>query len=62
MLSNPDVTALEFIWEQIAQAVDAAGPAKAQLFLAKLSLLLAIAVDDPKAVESAIQGSLRDLA
>jgi hypothetical protein len=61
MRSDLEVDALESVWERIAQAIDSAGPAKAQLFLAKLSLLLAGAINDPEKVGAAIAAALRDL-
>ena len=52
---------LEIVWERLAEALDRAGPEKAVLFLSKLALLLANAVEDRDYVESSINEALQDL-
>ena len=54
-------TALETIYERLADAIDAAGPAKAQVFLAKLALMLAREIENPQTVLAAIEACLKDL-
>ncbi len=53
--------ALEALWERLAEAVTAAGPEREALFLAKLTLLLARALEDPARVEALAAEALRDL-
>jgi len=52
---------LEQVYDLIAAGIDAAGPAKAQLFLAKLSLTLANLLGDAAAVTGAVEVASRDL-
>lgn len=52
---------LDALWDALARGVDRAGPAHERLFLAKLSLLLARALDDPDEVAALIELALRDL-
>lgn len=52
---------LEDVYDLIAEGVDAAGPDKTPLFLAKLSLALANLLGDRQAVEQAVTVSLKDL-
>jgi hypothetical protein len=54
-------TALETIYERLAVAIDAAGPDKSQVFLAKLALMLSREIEDPKTVMAAIDACLKDL-
>jgi hypothetical protein len=52
---------LEAVWEQLAEAVDRAGPEREALFLSKLAVLLADALGDRARVERLIQAALEDL-
>ncbi len=52
---------VERLWEQLAEAIAAAGPGREALFLAKLALLLAREVGDAERVAAAIGVALRDL-
>lgn len=58
---NLNTADLEQIYDVIAEAIDAAGGERSELFLAKLSLALANLVGDRAAVEQAVAASLRDL-
>jgi len=53
--------ALEEAYDLIATAVDQAGPEKEALFLAKLALALANAVNDNDALRDLIAAASRDL-
>lgn len=55
------VTTLETVYERLAEAIDAAGPEKETLLLAKLALLLAEALGDPDRVVGLIEDAARDL-
>ena len=57
-LSFPD---LERVYERIAAAIDAAGPARESVMLTKLALSLAHRLDDLAAVEACIDMALQDL-
>ena len=57
-LSIPD---LETVYAVLAQAIDQAGPEKAELFLVKLALLNANALAQPETVRQHIQAALQDL-
>lgn len=57
-LSIPD---LETLYDVLAQAIDQAGPEKAELFLVKLALLNANALAQPETVRQHIQAALQDL-
>ena len=57
-LSIPD---LETVYDVLAQAIDQAGPEKAELFLVKLALLNANALAQPETVRQHIQAALKDL-
>ena len=52
---------LEAAWEQLAEAVDAAGPGRARLMLAKLALLLANELGDPARFAALVRAALQDL-
>ena len=54
--------ALEEIYDLIADGIDHAGEARAQLFLAKLCLALANLVADTAEVKQAVEAALRDLS
>jgi hypothetical protein len=55
------ITELEEVYDELAQAIDAAGPEKAQLFLVKLALLDAQALGDVEAFRRNLAAALRDL-
>lgn len=57
-LSLPD---LESVYDQLALAIDTAGPEKAELFLAKLALLNAQALGDVAVFSRQIDAALKDL-
>ena len=57
-LSVPE---LEAVYDWLAQAVDTAGPGKAELFLAKLALLNAQALGDTARIRQHIDSALQDL-
>jgi hypothetical protein len=57
-LSVPD---LEAFYDALAEGLDQATPARSELFLAKLALLLAREVGDPQALERCIGIALQDL-
>ena len=57
-LSLPD---LETVYDALAQAIDQAGPDKAQLFLVKLALLNANALGQATMFTDHVQAALRDL-
>ena len=57
-LSIPD---LETVYDVLAQAIDQAGPEKAELFVVKLALLNANALAQPETVRQHIQAALQDL-
>jgi hypothetical protein len=57
-LALPD---LEATYDRLAEAVDAAGPGKRELLLAKLALLLAEELGDADRVAVLIGEALRDL-
>lgn len=57
-LSLPD---LETVYDALAEAIDQAGPDKAQLFLVKLALLIANALGQATVFNDHVQAALRDL-
>ncbi len=52
---------LEQVYDALAQAIDQAGPERTELFLTKLSLLLANEIADDARVQTLIESALRDL-
>ncbi len=65
-MTTPDqpslgVADLETVYDWLAQAVDAAGRDKAELFLAKLALLNAQALGDTARIRQHIDSALQDL-
>ena len=52
---------LETVYDLLAEAIDTAGPEKAELFLVKLALLNANALAQPETVRQHIQAALQDL-
>lgn len=55
------IAELETVYDWLAQAVDAAGRDKAELFLAKLALLNAQALGDTARIRQHIDSALKDL-
>lgn len=53
---------LERVYEKIAAAIDAVGPERESVMLAKLALSLAHRLGDAAAVEACIDMALQDLA
>jgi hypothetical protein len=60
METNMEVKDLEVIYDELARQVDRAGD-KSELFLAKLSLLLANRIGDKGEVLKLIESSAKDL-
>ena len=56
-----DTEALEVWWEELAHAVDKAGPEHETMFLAKLALLLGRESGDPELCRRLLQTALEDL-
>ncbi len=52
---------LERFYEQLAEAIDAVGPQRETLFLAKLALTLAHQLEDGAKAQAAITTALQDL-
>lgn len=59
--NNLAVAELEIVYDALAQAIDQAGPEKAQLFLVKLALLNANALADTSLFQEHLVTALRDL-
>jgi hypothetical protein len=55
------IDALEDVYDTLAQAIDQAGPDKAQLLLVKLALLQANAQGDAQQFARQVQAALQDL-
>ena len=55
------ISQLEQVYDTLAEAIDQAGPERTELFLTKLSLLLANAIGDAAAVTCLVQAALLDL-
>lgn len=55
------IDALEDVYDTLAQAIDRAGPDKAQLMLVKLALLQANAQADAQLFVHQVQAALQDL-
>ena len=55
------IAGLEQVYDQLATAIDQAGPDKAELFLVKLALLNAQALGDAGAFGRHLQAALQDL-
>jgi hypothetical protein len=58
---TPGIAVLEDAYDLIADGIDQAGEAKAQLFLAKLCLALAHRIGDRESISQSVQAALRDL-
>jgi len=56
-----DMTGLETVYDQLALAIDAAGPEKSELFLVKLALLAAQALGDAPNFVDLIERAQKDL-
>ena len=56
-----DIGGLEAVYDCLAQALDAAGPDKAELFLVKLALLQAQALGDAQRFAAQVEAALADL-
>ena len=56
-----DIAGLETVYDQLAQAIDTAGPARSELFLVKLALLNAKALGSAEEFGRQIEAALRDL-
>ena len=56
-----DMTGLETVYDQLALAIDAAGPEKSKLFLVKLALLTAQALGNAPSFVDLIQRAQKDL-
>lgn len=52
---------LEQVYDTLAQAIDQAGPDHSEVFLTKLSLLMANALGDPALVATLVDAALKDL-
>lgn len=52
---------LEAIYEQLAAAIDRAGPDRSAVYLAKVILLLASRTENPALIREAIEQALADL-
>lgn len=56
-----DIAGLEKVYDNLAVAIDQAGPEKSELFLVKLALLNAQALGDAAIFETTIAAALKDL-
>ena len=60
--SNPlSIADLELVYDELATAIDRAGPDKAERFLVKLALLNAEALGDAERFRRNIEAALEDL-
>ena len=59
--STLSVPGLEAVYDTLAEAIDRAGPDKAELFLVKLALLNAHALGDAGRFAEHVQAALKDL-
>ena len=55
------IAGLEVVYDALAQAIDKAGPEKAELFLVKLALLNANALGDASLFQQHLNAALQDL-
>lgn len=55
------IAGLETVYDSLANAIDQAGPDKAELFLVKLALLNAQALGDAQRFQQQVQAALQDL-
>lgn len=56
-----DLSALETVYDALAQAIDAVGPARSELFLVKLALINAQALGDAERFVQHLQAAQQDL-
>ncbi len=56
-----DIAGLETAYDQLAMAIDAAGPEKSELFLVKLALLSAQSLGDAPSFIDLIERAQKDL-
>ena len=56
-----DIAGLEKVYDNLAEAIDQAGPDKSELFLVKVALLNAQALGDPAVFNAHIASALKDL-
>jgi hypothetical protein len=56
-----DISGLETAYDQLALAIDSAGPEKSELFLVKLALLAAQALGDAPSFVDLIERAQKDL-
>lgn len=56
-----NIAGLEQVYDALAQAIDAAGPEKREIFLVKLALLNANALADANVFAQHLQVALQDL-
>jgi len=56
-----DIAGLETVYDALAAAIDAAGPARSELLLVKLALLNAQALGDAALFQQQLQAALMDL-
>ena len=61
-MAGMPVEDLEALWARLADEIEAAGPERAPLFLAKLALLLGNATGDAETVDRLIDAARRDLS
>ena len=59
--TGQDIGGLEAVYDRLAQAIDTAGPGKAELFLVKLALLQAQALGDAQGFARLVDEALKDL-
>lgn len=55
------IAELEQVYDALAQAIDQAGPDHSEVFLTKLSLLMANALGDAAQVATLVDAALKDL-
>jgi hypothetical protein len=60
-LAGLDIAGLEAVYDALATAIDAAGPARSELLLVKLALLQARALGDAALFQQQLQAALQDL-
>lgn len=60
-LQTLTIPGLEQVYDQLATAIDAVGPAKTELFLVKLALMNANALADPAVFQAHIDAALKDI-
>lgn len=58
---NLDIAGLEAVYDQLATAIDAAGPQQSELFLVKLALLAAERLGSARQFSELVQAAQQDL-